>query len=154
MISQNKLSQSLGNLWLLLSQRSIGRFPDGTKSLPLPWQNDQLTEQQREKGSSTTRSAPFSKAIWARVHLSTMAGSPRWTKFPDMATIFTPSACSSRYLCPLWKGLNSAIIPVTIMPSYFCATKNQRLLVFVGSLSSKSAYNLKDLKPACSNKMS
>ena len=35
------------------------------------------------RGSSSTRSAPLSKARRARAHLSRMAGSPRWTKFPE-----------------------------------------------------------------------
>ena len=70
-------------------------------------------------GSSSTRSAPFSRAVSALANLSQTAASPRCVKSPLITeTIWVaPSArvCSSWNLCPWWNGLYSQITAAIFM---------------------------------------
>ena len=56
---------------------------------------------QAATGTSMTKSAPFCNASPALVHLSKHAGSPRWRKFPLIATT-NGASLSSFLICSIW----------------------------------------------------
>ena len=76
--------------------------------------------QAENTGSSTIRSAPQARAASERAYLENSAGAPRCTKAPLKITMIISAPVISRArlkrrACPLWSGLNSAMIPVIFM---------------------------------------
>ena len=65
-----------------LPKESTSTTPVPSSRPTAPRAKDSAEEAAHTVGSSSTRSMPPSKAIRARVHLSTTAGRPPWTQWP------------------------------------------------------------------------
>ena len=76
--------------------------PDAASRLTPPHANVSAEETAHSAGSSTTRSAPPSTAMRARVHLSAAAAAPLCTQQPLMQQTTAHSGPSSRRVCAIW----------------------------------------------------
>ena len=111
-------SSSIFPLSLPKHMASILRVEES--SFTPPYANCSALPKAYTAGSSNTISAPQARAIRVLKYLSQTAGAPRCTKSPLMITTAMSApviafAFSIRYLCPLWNGLNSAMIPTVFM---------------------------------------
>ena len=102
-----------------LPKESTSATPVAASSSTAPRAKVSAEDTAHTVGSSSTRSAPPSRASRARVHLSAAAGRPPWVQWPLM-TATAGASSPSRALVPaswcpwpVWNGSYSATTPMT-----------------------------------------
>ena len=113
---ESKASASCHRGWMSpssLPKSSVSTQPRARARATPPAAKRSAPARAQGRGSSSTRSAPLSKARRVRAHLSSRAGSPRWTKFPESTHTRPPKrafAWANRAWWPLCRGFSSQMM--------------------------------------------